>query len=237
MTNHAGRAATTLTVDLVVLTVRYGTLHVLLIERGNEPFRGQLALPGGFVRAEEDLDDTAARELTEETGLDAGRLYFEQLRTYATPGRDPRGRVVTVAYLAIQGFLPEPSAGTDAADAHWRPVEPFLTGGGLAFDHDAILCDAVERARAKLEYTTVATAFCPPQFTIGDLRQVYEVVWGQPVDPRNFHRKVLGAEGFLEATGQQRLPETGRPANLYRRGPATVLTPPMLRPQPQARPR
>jgi ADP-ribose pyrophosphatase YjhB (NUDIX family) len=213
-------------VDLVILTIRHGQLNVLLIERGREPFRHQLALPGGFVHADEDLDGAAVRELKEETNIEGGDLHLEQVRTYGSPDRDPRGRVASVAYLAIAPDLPVPRAGTDAATAQWRPVSGTYR---LAFDHDIILRDAVERARSKLEYSPLATAFCQPQFTIGELREVYEAVWGIPLDPRNFHRKVTGVEGFVVPTGDRRSPGIGRPATLYRRGDATILYPPMLR--------
>lgn len=215
-----------LTVDLVILTVRADRLQVLLVERGNEPYRGRLALPGGFLRAAEELEEAARRELVEETALDAGRLHLEQLGAYGAPGRDPRGRVLTVAYLAIAPSLPVPVAGSDARAARWAPVE---AADGLAFDHDAILRDGVERARSKLESTTLATAFCAEEFTIGELRQVYEVVWGGALDPRKFSRKVSSTDGFVLPTGATRSPETGRPAALYRRGPVTTLYPPMLR--------
>ena len=216
-----------LTVDLAILTVRASLLHVLVVERANEPYRGQTALPGGFLRAGEDLRDAAERELGEETSLDGKALHLEQLATYGAPGRDPRGRVVTVAYLAIAPDLPIPAAGSDARAARWAPVDKVC--GVLAFDHDQILDDAIERARTHLEFTTLATAFCGPVFTIGDLRHVYEVVWGMPLDPRNFSRKVASTEGFVEPTGARRVPETGRPAALYRRGPAQALNPPLLR--------
>jgi len=216
-----------LAVDLAVLTVREGRLQVLVITRGNEPFRGRPALPGGFLRPGEDVDRAAVRELGEETGLDGSKLHLEQLATYGAPERDPRGRVVSVAHLAMMPDLPIPTAGSDASSAAWAPVETVL--GQLAFDHDKILADAVERSRRLLEYTTLATAFCSPRFTIGDLRAVYEVVWGQPVDPRNFSRKVMNTEGFVEATGEKRMPEVGRPAGLFRRGPAQILNPPILR--------
>lgn len=221
---HASLRAT---VDLVILTVREDDLHVLVVERGNEPYRGRLALPGGFLRTDEDPDDAASRELGEETGLDGTRLHLEQLRTYGAPDRDPRGRVITIAYLTIAPSLPVPIAGSDARAARWEPVH---TRTSLAFDHDEILADGLERARAKLEYTTLATMFCADTFTIGELRRVYEVVWGIPLDPRNFNRKVTNTNGFVVPTGTTRSPETGRPAALYRRGPATILHPPMLRP-------
>jgi 8-oxo-dGTP diphosphatase len=216
-----------LTLDLAILTVRDELLQVLVIERGHTPYQGQTALPGGFLRADEDLLNAAHRELAEETSLDGTALHLEQLATYGTPDRDPRGRVVTVAYLAIAPGLPMPTAGTDARAARWAPVEKVR--GTLAFDHDRILDDAVERARAHLEYTTLAAAFCTEPFTIGDLRRVYEVVWGNPLDPRNFSRKVASTDGFVEPTGAKRSAGTGRPAALYRRGTAKILNPPLLR--------
>ncbi|BCY10587.1 NUDIX hydrolase [Actinoplanes sp. L3-i22] len=215
------------TVDLVLLTIRQSALQALLIRRGIEPYRGRWALPGGFVHDDEDLDQAAARELREETGVDPSTGHFEQLATYGTPGRDPRGRVVTVAYLAMVPDLPVPVAGSDADRAEWRPL---AESSGLAFDHDRILADGVERARAKLEYTPLATAFCAPEFTVADLRDVYETVWRTRLDPRNFHRKVTSAEGFIEPTGHSVTRDRGRPAQLFRRGPATLLHPPLLRP-------
>lgn len=214
-------------VDLAILTVRDGSLQVLVITRANEPFEGRPALPGGFLRTGEDIDAAAVRELGEETGLDGARLHLEQFAVYGRPDRDPRGRVVSVAFLAIMPNLPVPTAGSDARSASWMNVARL--GGDLAFDHDQILADAVERARRRLELTTLATAFCPPEFTIGDLRNVYEVVWGTPLDPRNFNRKVLNTDGFVEATGGRRMPATGRPAALYRAGSASALNPPILR--------
>src|SRR5690349_14273689 len=130
-----------LTVDLVILTLRSSALHVLLIERGIDPYCGVMALPGGFLRDEnEDVEAAARRELAEESGLDAASLHLEQLGVYGAPGRDPRGRVVSVAYLAIAPGLPEPVAGTDAAEARWTPVRRALSPGNrLAFDHSRIL--------------------------------------------------------------------------------------------------
>jgi 8-oxo-dGTP diphosphatase len=214
-------------VDLAILTVREGTLQALIITRGNQPFVGQPALPGGFVRTDEDLGVTAVRELGEETGLNGTDLHLEQFAVYGRPDRDPRGRTVSVAYLAVMPDLPIPTAGSDARSAAWVPVGKVR--GSLAFDHDQILDDAVERARRRLELTTLATAFCPAEFTIGDLRAVYEVVWDEALDPRNFSRKVINTEGFVEPTGTKRIPATGRPAALYRAGPATRLNPPIMR--------
>jgi 8-oxo-dGTP diphosphatase len=216
-----------LAVDLAILTVRQDALQVLVITRANEPFRGRPALPGGFLRGDEDIADGAVRELAEETGLDGRRLHLEQLKAYGAPDRDPRGRVVSVAFLAMMPDLPLPTAGSDASSAAWAPVDKVL--GTLSFDHDQILADAVEQARSRLEFTTLATTFCGPAFTIGDLRNVYEVVWGHPLDPRNFSRKVINTAGFVEPTGDRRIPEVGRPAALYRAGREQTLNPPIMR--------
>jgi 8-oxo-dGTP diphosphatase len=229
------RAVVSLTVDLVIFTVRQNRLQVLLVERGNEPYQGQLALPGGYLRGKETLDQTALRELREETNLDGSTLHLEQLQTYSDPDRDPRGRVITSAYLALGADLPAPVAGTDAREAYWMPVHDVLRESVLAFDHAVILRDGLERARAKLEYTSVATVFCAEPFTLTELRRVYEVIWGFALDPSNFRRKLTRAEGFLEPTGEFRVAATGRPAALYRRGPATLLVPPFLRAQDDAR--
>ena len=136
---------------------------------------------------------------------------------------------MSVAHLALLPDLPLPTAGTDAADAEWRPVRQPEEPTGLAFDHDRILTDGIERARAKLEYTALAAAFCPPEFTVAELRHVYEIVWGRPLDPRNFHRKVTGTPGFVVPTGHTTTRNGGRPAQLYRRGPAALLQPAVLR--------
>jgi 8-oxo-dGTP diphosphatase len=218
------------TVDLAVLTVADDTLKVLVVRRGIAPFKGRWALPGGFVLPREDLLDAAKRELVEETGVPLRSVHLEQLGSYGSPGRDPRGRVVTVAHLALLPDLPEPVAGSDAAGAEWRPADALLAAPRrLAFDHGTILADAVERARSKLEYAPLAAAFCPPEFTIAELRRVYEVVWGTELDPRNFHRKVTGTPGFVEPTGEATQGRGGRPARLYRVGGARLLHPAMLR--------
>ncbi|MDT0485733.1 MULTISPECIES: NUDIX domain-containing protein [Streptomyces] len=224
------------TVDLAVLTVAEGALHALLVERGQEPYAGHWALPGGFVHPDESAETAARRELAEETGLsDVSGLHLEQLRTYSEPDRDPRMRVVSVAFAALLPDPPEPHGGSDAAEARWVPYDK---AGQLAFDHDRILADAHELVGAKLEYTCLATAFCPPEFTLGELQQVYETVWGTALDRPNFRRKVLATPGFVEAVpGAARLTGgRGKPAALYRAGPATALHPPLLRPSPEGRP-
>ncbi|MFE6908751.1 NUDIX hydrolase [Streptomyces erythrochromogenes] len=223
------------TVDLAVFTVRGGALHVLLIRRGQEPYAGSWALPGGFVLPRESAETAARRELAEETGLPeqvVAALHLEQLRTYSEPDRDPRMRVVSVAFTALVPDLPEPAAegGGDAAQARWLPLGQ---APDLAFDHAEILADARIRIRSKLEYTCLATAFCPPEFTLGELLSVYETVWDTVLDRPNFRRKVLTTPGFVEPVpGAARLTGgRGKPAALYRAGPATALHPPLLRPE------
>lgn len=216
------------TVDLVVLTIADDALSALVVRRGESPHADRWALPGGFVRPDEDLDAAALRELVEETGLPAERLHLEQLASYGAPQRDPRMRVVTVAYLCLTPEPLSPTAGGDAASARWERVDQ-LVESPLAFDHNTILADGVERARAKIEYTPVATTFCAAEFTVAELRRVYEIVWGTTLDSRNFHRKVTGAGGFLTPTGRSTGRDGGRPAQLYTRGDLEVLYPPMLR--------
>ncbi|KAA9374900.1 NUDIX hydrolase [Microbispora cellulosiformans] len=218
------------TADLVVLTIRDDLLKILLVVRENEPFRGRLALPGGFLRPGEDLERTARRELAEETGLEAHQLPLLQLHTYSDPDRDPRGRVITTAYLAIAPDLPTVAGGTDARSADWVEVDDSLREQ-LAFDHWIIIDNAMERIRSELEYTPLATSFCPQVFTLSELRRVFELVWGVTMDPGNFRRKVATIKGFVELTGRKRHNrDGGRPADLYRRGRARTLNPPFRRP-------
>ncbi|MCA1222596.1 NUDIX hydrolase [Streptomyces sp. 8L] len=222
------------TVDLAVFTVRSGSLHVLLVRRGEEPYRGCWALPGGFLHPRESAERAARRELAEETGIAqdsaSAPLHLEQLRTYSDPDRDPRMRVVSVAYAALVPGLPEPTGGGDAAHARWTALADARP---LAFDHDQILADAHRRGGARLEYTCLATAFCPPEFTLGELQQVYETVWGVALDRPNFRRKVLATPGFVTPAedGRRRTGGRGKPAVLYRAGDAAVLHPPLLRPE------
>lgn len=217
------------TVDIAILTIRAGELCVLLVRRGAHPFVGAWALPGGFVGATEDLDQAAARELREETGISVD-AHLEQLHSYGSPQRDPRMRVVSVAYLALVADLPGPMAGTDAADARlWSLAELDAGRPELAFDHRQILDDAVERARAKLEYTSLATTLLLEPFTIADLRRVYEAVWAVELHAANFRRKVLATPGFVEPTGERG--PTGRGwAELFTRGTTAQLHPALLRP-------
>jgi 8-oxo-dGTP diphosphatase len=243
-----------LTVDLGVLTVRDGTLCVLLVERAEHAFRGWWALPGGHVKhGRESADDAAVRELREETNIaTADGVHLEQLATYSEPQRDPRIKaglqVASVAYIALAPELPEPVAGTDAAAARWWPVDEldlerqrasWKSGSAyagrapaLAFDHAVILGDALERVRAKLEYTTIAARLVTEPFSLADLRQVYLAVWGDAPDLANFRRKVLSTPGFVvPAKRAARAPNEagGRPPTLYRRGAGQWITPPMAR--------
>jgi 8-oxo-dGTP diphosphatase len=201
-------------VDVVAFTSLENRLCILLIRRGVWPFEGDWALPGGFVRMEEDLDTAAHRELREETGL-AGAHYLEQLYTFGAVERDPRTRVISVAYYAL---LPgpdsafHPTAGTDAAEARWWPVDEVPA---LAFDHDQIVGLALSRLRAKLGYTSVAYALLSEEFTLTELQTVYEIILGQGLDKRNFRKKMLST-GILEATPRQKRAGAHRPAQLYR---------------------
>ena len=191
------------TVDVAVFTIRDGVLQVLLVERAEDPFKGALALPGGFVKPDEDLYRAAARELAEETDLRDGSWHLEQLGSYGAPDRDPRMRVITVAYWAICGTMAAPRAGGDAAAAALVPVQEVeFRNVRLAFDHERIVRDAVERTRYRMEYTALASKFCPPEFTIAQLRRVYEAVWNTRLDPGNFQRNVQQS-GAFEQRGMQ----------------------------------
>jgi len=219
------------TVDMVLLTVREGVFSVLLVERDTHPYRGCLSLPGGFVQPDEDLETAAVRRLERETGVRRTAAHVEQLGAFGDPARDPRMRVVSIAYLVFAPDLPAPVPGAGTRSVSWVPVSA-VDGSALAFDHGRVLAAGVERARAKLEYTPLAAAFVGETFTVADLRRVYEAVWGGGLDPRNFHRKVTGTPGFLVPLGRPAPvgPEGGRPAALFRRGGATALRPAMLRP-------
>ena len=210
------------TVDVVILTMSEGTLNVLLVRRGEAPFDGMWAIPGGFKRPTETLDEAAKRELSEETGVDAASL-LAQFGAYGDPGRDPRMNVVTVAYLAVLRDVGAVVAGTDAADAKLVPMADVLDGRQeLAFDHPQIARDAIERVRVELEVSGVATAFVGSTFTLAELRAVYEAIWGVQLDAANFRRSVVAEEGWVIPTGlrAQPGPAGGRPAELYRAGRA-----------------
>jgi 8-oxo-dGTP diphosphatase len=210
------------TVDVVVLTMSEGMLHVLLVCRGEAPYEGMWAIPGGFKRPTETLDEAAKRELVEETGVDAASL-LTQFGAYGDPGRDPRMNVVTVGYVAVLRDLGAIVGGSDAAAAALLPVADILNGKvQLAFDHLRIVRDAIERVRIDLEVSGVATAFVGSTFTLAELRAVYEAVWGVHLDAANFRRSMVADEGWVIPTGRRARPGPagGRPAELYRAGRA-----------------
>jgi 8-oxo-dGTP diphosphatase len=225
------------TVDMVVLTMSDSRLHVLLVRRGVAPFKGMWAIPGGFKRPTESLDEAAKRELAQETGVDSASL-LTQFGAYGDPGRDPRMNVVTVAYLAVLREVGSVVAGTDAEAAALLPVSDALNGKiQLAFDHAQILRDAAERVRVDLELTGIATAFVGPTFTLAELRAVYEAVWGVHLDGANFRRSVVAEDGWVIPTGRRTRPGStgGKPAELYRAGRMWRRGGPIRYPQPNER--
>lgn len=199
------------TTDVVIFTVISNSLHVLLVERGEEPFKGSWAIPGGFLQMDESLDECANRELHEETSLNG--VYLEQLGTFGGVNRDPRERVISVAYYAL---VPSDDiklkAGSDAQSAKWCDVAVLPK---LAFDHGGILKVAQERLSAKMDYSTIGLQFMPNEFTLTDLQQIYEVASGKALDKRNFRKWILGL-GLIEETGGKRADGAYRPAKLYR---------------------
>lgn len=229
------------TVDVAALTIGEGKLNVLVVQRANPPETGKWCLPGGFLKPDDggafpDLVNAAMWRLAIETGLDASssdaaealkRVHLEQVASYGTPGRDPRMHVVSTAYLAFAPDLPDPVAGVGAIDARWMPIDEALELK-MAFDHNKILANAIERARSKLEYTTLAAAFLPKSFTIPQLQEIYEIVWGEKLTSQIFRRKVLSTPGFVEAVGEvtnRGGKGGGRRAALYRAGKQTLLHP------------
>lgn len=227
MTEH-GAAAISVAVDLAILTLHDGRFSALLVQRQADPYGGAWALPGGFVGKDEDLVDAAHRVLAAEASLGEGSVYLEQVITVGDPRRDPRGRIVSVVFMALGADLPDPVHGPEVDDARWWPVDELDTIE-LAFDHASILECALDRARSKLEYTTLATTFLPEEFTISQLRRVYEAVWGQSLDPGNFHRKATRSEGFVVELDKRVESTGGRPARLFRAGAGAQLNPPLLR--------
>ena len=201
------------TVDMILFAFQHDELTVLLIRRTHPPFEGKWALPGGFVGEKEDLYDAALRELKEETNV--SNVYLEQLYTFGQPGRDPRARVITVAYFALlSASEAEQQAihgGSDVGEAAWWNIYALPE---LAFDHERILDYALQRLRWKLEWTALGFLLLPKEFTLSELQKVYETVLHEPLDKRNFRRKILSA-GVLEATGNMRAGDH-RPAKLYR---------------------
>jgi 8-oxo-dGTP diphosphatase len=212
-------------VDLVVFTIIDARLVVLLVRRKEHPFRGQWVLPGGFVRVGEgpsdqgeDLDEAARRELREETGLDADRVHVEQLATFGRAGRDPRMRVISVAYVALvrPDLSPIVKAGGDAADVRWASLDE-LKRLELGFDHRQILEAALARVRTELDSSGVAFDLVPLTFTIPELRNVHAIVLDKEMDPGNFRRKFnrMQEDGLIEQAPGKRI-TTSKPATVYR---------------------
>ncbi len=199
------------TSDVVVFTISGNKLKLLLIKRGRDPYKGSWAIPGGFLKANEELEECAKRELQEETGLDD--LYLEQVYTFGHPKRDPRERVISIAYFAL---VPPPGntlkPADDAVDAAWFTLDQLPT---LAFDHAEIVAMAHKRLVAKLEYSTIAFQLLPESFTLSEAQLVYEIIRNEKLDKRNF-RKQLTRAGLIEETGEQRSDGRHRPARLYR---------------------
>ena len=200
------------TTDVVVFTIRDGRLSILLVKRANPPHRGSWALPGGFLDIDEDLHACAARELEEETGIRG--VYLEQLYTFGAPHRDPRERVISVAYYALAppNALTSAHAASDAADIGWFAFEQLPQ---LAFDHAQIIELAHQRLVAKLDYSTIAFQFMPQTFTLSELQSVYETLLNQALDKRNFRKRILSLD-LIEETGESRRTGKHRPAREYR---------------------
>ncbi|MBI5398578.1 NUDIX hydrolase [Candidatus Woesearchaeota archaeon] len=198
------------TVDIIIFTVRDSDLQVLLVKRNVLPFKDCWALPGGFVRMNESLEDAAKRELMEETGVHD--VYLEQLYTFGEPARDPRTRVITVAYFAlISSEKLTLKAATDVSAVGWFAIKKLPQ---LAFDHDKILAYAVKRLRWKLEYTNIVYSLLPDKFTLTNLQNVYEIIIDRQFDKRNFRKKLLSL-GLLKDTKEMTQDVSHRPAKLY----------------------
>lgn len=209
-TNSAGYPAPAgITADPVVFTPLHGRLHVLLALRGEEPYAGWWALPGGFMNREEEPEETAQRKLTEKTGL--GDIYLEQLASYGSPQRDPRGWIPSVAYLALVGAT---VLRPDGPGARWFPVADLPR---LAFDHERIVRDGIERLRGKLWYSNIAVTLLPDRFTLAEARRLYEAISGVRYDGPNFRRALEGS-GMIRPTDEIQQGPAGRPARLYEFG-------------------
>lgn len=199
------------TVDVLVFTIDKNILKVLLVKRGIEPFKGQWAIPGGFIKINESLEDAAKRELLQETGI--RDIYMEQLYSFGDPKRDPRERVVTIAYMAL---IPNENlklrATTDASDVAWFSIKSLPD---LAFDHNKILKYALERLKSKIEYSNIVNGLLTEKFRLSELQKVYEVILGKKLDKRNFRKRMLSL-GLLKATGEKEMEGAHRPAMLYK---------------------
>lgn len=209
---------TALATDVVVFTIRNERLLVLLVRRRHEPYAGLWALPGGLVPPDEGLDDCASRMLAEKTGVRG--VYLEQLYSFGDPVRDPRGRIVSTAYYALLPPARLREAGAEnLPESCWAPVDALPE---LAFDHAGMIAMAHRRLAAKLDYSTIALQFMGERFTLSELQAVYEIILGEPLDKRNFRKRVRGF-GCIEDTGERFRGGNHRPARLYRvKSPGTV---------------
>ena len=203
-------ALPSVTVDVVIFTIKDDSVKVLLIKRKIEPFKDMWALPGGFIKDSESLEKAAERKLTEETGVK--NVYLEQLYTFGAPERDPRARIVTVTYFAIiKPKVLEHKERWDVSDVQWSPVSRLPK---LAFDHGRIIEYAIKRLRWKLEYTTVGFKLLPEKFTLTQVQDVYETILGKKFDKRNFRKKLL-ALGLVRPSREVLKDVAHRPARLY----------------------
>lgn len=197
-------------VDIIIFTIKDNDLKVILVKRGIPPFKGKWAIPGGFVKIDESLEEAAKRELKEEAGV--SEVYLEQLYTFGTPKRDPRTRVISVVYFALVNASGiKLKATTDASEAEFFSA---YKAPSLAFDHDSILKYALQRLRWKLEYTTTAFSLLPDKFTLTELQKAYEIIFNKKFDKRNFRKKILSL-GIIEPTGKMQDSVSHRPAELY----------------------
>jgi 8-oxo-dGTP diphosphatase len=210
-TNSINQELPAVTVDLVIFTVSEGLLKALLVKRVEEPFAGCWSIPGGFLNADESLDDAAVRVMQDKTGVK--EVYLEQLYTFGDPERDPRARVITVTYLALIPWknLMQP-ASAKVADVAWFPVDSLPS---LAFDHKKIMDYAIARLRAKASYSNIVYGLMPERFRLSDLQKIYEIIINKPLDKRNFRKRML-ATGLLQETGNRDIAGAHRPAMLYK---------------------
>jgi len=210
-TKYGGYENPGVTVDLAIFTVNEHKLKAMPVKRAEEPFLGAWSLPGGFLKAGESLDEAAQRVLIEKVGVD--HVYMEQLYTFGDPQRDPRSRVITIAYIALIPWqsLPQPES-KKVAELNWMPVNQLPS---LAFDHKAIMNYAVKRLRAKVSYSNIVHGLMAKQFRLSELQTMYEIILNDKLDKRNFRKRMLST-GLLDETGKKDLTGAHRPAMLYR---------------------
>lgn len=223
-------AATLVTADVAIMTIRDRELCVLLVQRTQQPFRGAWSLPSAPLMTKGDLDATASQVLVQQ-GLSTDSVALQQIRTYSSPKRDPASRRVSTLYLGVGAELdPHPVQGSDSSTVRWVPLSIAMSSKvRLASDHAQMLQDAIDHLALGMENTSIATAFVAREFTVAELREVYEIVWGEALDPRNFHRKMTGVPELLIETGATTKRGGGRPAALFEAGATTRLNPALVR--------